>query len=106
MASRWRVAKGSVGCSLFALPKAFIQGSDIRATQPQMPQGLSRLRDANFAGALFLSARCQNCGNLQQAIPQGNAKAPYPHRYQTKSDRPQAILNAGIAALKRQSGFV
>ena len=34
--------------------------------------------------------------------PQGNAKPPY----QTKSDRPQAILNAGIAALKRQSGFV
>jgi hypothetical protein len=64
------------------------------------------LRDANFAGALLLSAQCPNCSNLQQAISQGNAEAPYPHRYHTKSDRPQAIINTGIAALRRQSGFV
>jgi len=70
------------------------------------PARLSRLRDANFAGALFLSAYCPNCRNLQRAISQGNAEAPYPHRYHIKSDRPQAIINAGIAALRQQYGFV
>ena len=55
--SRWGVAKGSVGCSLFALPKAFVQGSDIKATQPQNAPGNFTLAPFRALPELWQPAR-------------------------------------------------
>jgi hypothetical protein len=68
------------------------------------------LRDAlttsDFARVLFLSPKYPNRDNRQWAIPQGNVASPYPRPYHSKSHHPQAIINAGITALRRQYGFV